>query len=73
MSAAQLLEEVKKLSPPERELFVEAVLELPPAKSGEQNGAEPIVWPDIEARAKVIFGEKVFPNAVLEERESSDF
>jgi antitoxin (DNA-binding transcriptional repressor) of toxin-antitoxin stability system len=33
------------------------------------NGDQPPVeWPDFAARAKKIFGDRVFPNAVVEER-----
>ena len=28
----------------------------------------PVEWPDFAARAKEIFGDRIFPNAVLEER-----
>jgi hypothetical protein len=35
-----------------------------PEKSTEQ----PEEWPDFAARARKIFGDRVFPNAVLEER-----
>jgi antitoxin (DNA-binding transcriptional repressor) of toxin-antitoxin stability system len=29
---------------------------------------KPVKWPDFEARAKKIFGDRVFPNVVLEDR-----
>jgi len=34
---------------------------------------EPVDWPDFEARTKAIFGDRIFPNAVLEERERSRY
>jgi len=29
---------------------------------------KPVKWPDFEARRKAMFGDRVFPNVVLEER-----
>jgi hypothetical protein len=34
--------------------------------------ADLVVWPDVEARARAIFGDKVIPNMVLEDRQSED-
>ena len=33
----------------------------------------PVEWPDFEARAKAIFGDQIFPNAVIEERRRSRY
>ena len=34
----------------------------------ENGDKSPVEWPDFAARAKKIFGDRVFPNAVIEER-----
>jgi len=34
----------------------------------EKQQAKPVEWPDFEARAKEIFGDRVLPNAILEDR-----
>jgi len=34
----------------------------------EPHKQEPVEWPDFESQAKEIFGDRVFPNAVIEER-----
>jgi hypothetical protein len=39
----------------------------------EGNVAEPTKWPDFEARAKKIFGDRVFPNPVIEERKRARY
>jgi len=73
MSAAQLLKEVRALAPSEREKFVFALLDcedtssrVPPAR------IKRVKWPDVQARAKRIFGRRVFPNLVLLERSEQD-
>ena len=69
MSAVELLKQVEALPARERERFLLALLKLgsslPNAK--QKNGR--VKWPDVEARAKRIFGERVFPNLVLVERQ----
>jgi hypothetical protein len=72
LNAIQLLEEVKKLPSKEREELIDSLLELELEPKGNSNETT-IVWPDIEARARLIFGESVFPNMVLEERNSRPF
>jgi hypothetical protein len=74
MSAAQLLEQVKALPVRERRKLLVAILTL------EEEGAKPaagnierVTWPDVEARAKRIFGDRVLPNLVLLERENAAF
>ena len=70
MSAVELLKQVQALPPRERQKFVMAVLALEdetPAQAGERSRR--VKWPDVEARAKRIFGERVFPNLVLLERQ----
>ncbi len=34
----------------------------------EKAESKPVEWPDFEARAKKIFGDRVLPNVVLEDR-----
>ena len=34
----------------------------------EKEEEPPVKWPDFEARAKKIFGDRIFPNVVLEDR-----
>jgi antitoxin (DNA-binding transcriptional repressor) of toxin-antitoxin stability system len=34
---------------------------------------KPVEWPDFEARAKKILGDRILPNAVLEERKLSRY
>lgn len=71
MSAAELLEQVKALPASELRNFLRAVLSMgavPPAPAGV---AKRVRWPDIEARARRIFGDRVVPNLVLLEREES--
>ncbi len=70
MNAAKLLDQVKALPPRERQRFLAAVRALEekmparPAKTGKR-----VEWPDVQARAKRIFGDRVLPNLVLLERE----
>jgi hypothetical protein len=39
----------------------------------ERPQPQAVEWPDFEARAKKILGDRVLPNAVLEERRSSRY
>jgi hypothetical protein len=73
VSAVELIRKGKALPPREREKFLLAVLELKeePAKARKKH--ERVKWPDIEARAKRIFGKRVFPNLVLLERAGAAF
>jgi len=74
VSAIELFKQVKALPPRERQKFVLAVLSLEEDSSGQPFGkARRVKWPDVEARAKRIFGERVLPNLVLLEREESRF
>jgi hypothetical protein len=69
MSTLELLRKVEALPVREREGFLLALLKLEakPARAKQQNRR--VRWPDIEARTKRIFGERVFPNLVLLERQ----
>ena len=69
MSAAELINQVKALPAREREKFLLAVLELERKQDLPKSKGKRIRWPDVEARAKRIFGKRVFPNVVLLERE----
>jgi hypothetical protein len=69
MSAVELLKQVEALPPRERERFVLALLKLETKTCGAKPKSRRVKWPDIEARAKHIFGERVFPTLVLLERQ----
>ena len=74
MSAVELLKQVKALPAPEREKFLLAVLALEEIGPGRSNGKKKHVkWPDVEKRARRIFGDCVLPNLVLLEREETVF
>jgi hypothetical protein len=72
MSAAELIKQVKALPARERRKLVKVILAL------EEEGSMPsaarmrnVKWPDVEARARRIFGDRVLPNLVLLEREEA--
>lgn len=73
MSVAELLKQVKALPTREREKLFQAILALEehPVRSG--NKIRHTKWPDVEARAKAIFGPRVLPNLVLLDREEAPF
>jgi hypothetical protein len=72
MSAAELLKQIKALPAREREKFLLAVLTLDETMPARSNGKRKRVnWPDVEARARRIFGNRVLPNLVLLEREEA--
>ena len=74
MSTVELLKQVKALPAHEREKFFLAVLTLEEEAPGRSNGKKKRVqWPDVEARARRIFGDRVLPNLVLLEREEAAF
>ena len=74
MSAVQLLKEVKALPPNERQKFVFALLECEDAESVAPVGKlKRVKWPDVQARARRIFGKRVFPNLVLLERSEQNW
>jgi hypothetical protein len=69
VSAVDLLKEVQALPPKEREKFVFALLDLEAMASGAlAEKVQRVKWPDVQARARRIFGNRVFPNLVLLER-----
>ena len=70
MNAPRLLDQVKALPLRERRKFLAAVRTLEketPARPTKR--VKRIEWPDVHARAKRIFGNRVLPNLVLIERE----
>ena len=74
MSAIELLKQVKALPARERRRFVLAVLALEERTTSQARGnAKRVMWPEVEARARRIFGERVLPNLVLLEREEVVF
>jgi hypothetical protein len=74
MSAMELLRQFKALPAREREKFVLAVLTLvedvPPCP---KKPTRRVKWPNVEARAKRIFGDRVLPNLILLERDEAAF
>ena len=72
MSASELIEQVRALPVRERQKFVFAVLALQESSSAKVVPTPKRVrWPDVEARARRIFGGRVLPNLVLMEREEA--
>ena len=71
MSTAELVEQVKALPARERRRFVAMILALEDDLPPKAASSERVKWPDVEARAKRIFGDKIMPNLVLLEREES--
>jgi hypothetical protein len=69
VSAVELIRQVKALPAREREKFLLAVLTLKDEPNKPKKKSRRIKWPDVEARAKRIFGKQVLPNLVLLERE----
>ncbi len=68
MSTAELVEQVKALPTRERRRLVEIILQLEQDSTATPTSPRRIKWPDIEARAKRIFGNRTVPNLVLMER-----
>jgi len=74
MSATELLKQVRALPPRERQKFLRAIRSLEDGTTTEaKDKAKPIKWPDVEARARRIFGDRVLPNLVLLERDAAAF
>jgi hypothetical protein len=69
MSAVELLRQVEALPARERERFLLALLKLEDKSCDAKQKNGRVKWPDIEARAKRIFGSRVLPNLVLLERQ----
>jgi hypothetical protein len=74
MSVVELIKQVKALPEREREKVFLAILALEEESPAHPKGKAPRVkWPDVQARARRIFGDRVLPNLVLLEREESRF
>jgi hypothetical protein len=74
MSTGELIKQVKALPPRERRKFLSAVLALEEGQSARlATSAKRVKWPDVEARAKRIFGNRILPNLVMLEREQEAF
>jgi len=73
MSATELLRQVKTLPALERDKFVLAVLSLEEPSTVPKLSRKRVKWPDVEARARRIFGGRKLPNLVLMEREEAAF
>jgi hypothetical protein len=72
MSVVELLREVQALPAREREMFLLALLDLEAKPTGAKWKGRRVKWPDIEARARRIFGKRVFVDlAVLERQEEA--
>ncbi len=69
MSAVELLRKVEALPARERERFLLALLKLEAKPPEAKRRDRRVKWPDIEARARRIFGERTFPNLVVLERQ----
>ena len=68
MSAVELLREVEALPARERGRFLLALLKLEAKPPGTKRKGQRVKWPDVEARARRIFGKRGFPNLVVLER-----
>ncbi len=71
MSTAELVEQVKALPARERRRFVEMILALEEELRPASEPLKRVRWPDVQARARRIFGNKIMPNLVLLEREDT--
>ena len=70
MSTSELLKRVKALPRRERQKVFNAILEIEEAERPHlPSRTKHVKWPDVEARAKRIFGNRVLPNLVLLDRE----
>ena len=73
VSAIELLRQVRALSARERRKFVLAILSLEDQTPTPPARVKRVKWPDVEVRAKRIFGKRVLPNLVLLEREEEAY
>jgi mRNA-degrading endonuclease RelE of RelBE toxin-antitoxin system len=74
MSAREIVKQVKALPLREREKVLKAILALEENEPPRQPvKTKHVKWPDVEARAKRIFGKRVLPNLVLLERDEEAF
>ena len=74
MSVVELLKQVKALPARQREKLFLAILALEEESPVQATrSSKRVKWPDVEARGKRIFGDRVLPNLVLLEREETPF
>ncbi len=74
MSAVELLKQVKALPDRERQKFLLAALAIENEPVTRPPGqTKRVKWPDVEARSKRLFGDRVLPNLVLAERDETSF
>ena len=71
MSAAELLKHARGLPRGERQKLLSGLLTLEEQPERTVDVKKRVKWPDVEARARRIFGKKVMPNLVLMEREEA--
>src|SRR5262249_24648716 len=69
MSNSELVKQLKALPVQERKKVLKAILELEETGAAVPVKTRRVKWPDIQARAKRIFGERMLPNLVLLERD----
>ena len=71
MSTSDLVKQLKALPPRERKKVFKAILALEQEEQPSRlpMKTKPVKWPDLEARAKLIFGKRILPNLVLLDRE----
>ena len=70
MSTDELLKQVRALPRRERQQVFRAILALEEDEQAQRPiKTKRVKWPDVEARAKRIFGNNVLPNLVLLDRE----
>jgi hypothetical protein len=69
MSTVELLKQVEALPAREREKFLLALLNLKGKPTHAKRKKRRVTWPNVEERAKRIFGNRVLPNLVLLERQ----
>ena len=70
MTLVQLLKRVQGLPTRQRQRLVREILALDRTRSGRRRRRKTaaVVWPDVEARAKKIVGDRILPNLVLLDR-----
>ena len=73
MSTGELLKQVKALPRRERQKVFKAILALEENEQPHPPKTKRVKWPDVEARAKRIFGNRMLPNLVLLDREEETF
>jgi hypothetical protein len=74
MSAMDLLRQVKALPARDRQkLLLDLLAETDDAATLTKKAEIHVKWPDVESRAKRIYGNRVLPNLIQLEREESAF